>query len=379
MSTESPPLHDRIGAVERVAVDDERLLTIAVPADESVASVHERVEEDHAEASYIDTDDATSHERDALEHARRVLADYETTPDNGLVVFAGVVDDAATDWTFDALPDPVTESRYAWANEFDTSPLDAVVGPSNSVGLLVVDRGGAALGRLDDGRLDVLEEFDSDVMGKTRAGGQSAERFERERERQRDEFFDRVGETAERAFRDRTAAERATDGDGAVDGVEDEEGGVEGVLVGGTTGTVERFVEDGHLSSRLVDAMLGDPFAVEYANERGLERLAELGRDRIAAVERRGPRETLEDLFSAAADEDRVAYGREGVAEALTYDAVETLVLADSLRTEAFRALESQATDQGGEVVVVPADVEGGDRFREGFGGRAAFLRFPIE
>jgi peptide chain release factor subunit 1 len=379
MSTEDTPLHDRIRAVERVAADEERLLTIAVPADESLSSVHARVEEDHAEASYIDTDDATNRQTAALERARRVLSEYEETPDNGFVSYVGVVDGEPTDWTFDDLPDPVTESRYAWANAFDTAPLDALVGPSRTDGLVVVERGGAALGRLNDGRVEVVETFDSDVMGKTKAGGQSAERFERERARQRDAFFEEVHEAAEHAFLDRTTAERATDEVDAGDDADATEG-VDGLLVGGTTGTVERFVDD--LPSRLDERLLGDAFAVEYANERGLERLAELGADRVADVERRGPREALERLFEAAREDDgeeRVAYGREAVEEALTYEAVETLLLAESLRTEVYRALEERATEQGGEVLAVPTDVDGGERFVEGFDGRGALLRFPVE
>jgi len=320
MSADALPLHDRLHEVDRIAVDDERLLTIAVPADRSVATVHERVEEDHAEVSYIDTDGVSSHEVDALEHARRVLAEYDETPPNGLV----------------------------------------------------------------DGDVEVVEEFDSDVMGKTRAGGQSAERFERERERQRDEFFEAVAETAERAFLDRTTAERATEDVettvGSDAAASDGDGGVDGLLVGGTTGTVERFVDDDHLPSLLRDRMLGDPFAVEYANETGLGRLAELGADRIERVERRGPREALDDMFDAVAtDDDVVTYGRDAVDDALTYEAVETLLLAESLRPEVFRALERRASEQGGETVVVPTDIEDGQRFAEGFDGRAAFLRFPVE
>ena len=386
MTTRDTPLHDRVRAVERAAADGEFLLTVAVPADESVGAVHERIEEEHAEASYIDTDGTSSHERDALEHARRVLAEYDETPANGLVVYVGVVDGETTDWRFDDLPDPVTESRYEWDNEFDTSPLDAVVGPSRTDGLLVVERGGAALGRLDDGRVEVVDEFDSDVMGKTRAGGQSADRFERERDRQRDEFFEQVTETADRLFLDRTTGERAAeDADAAVEtagadaGDDDSDAGVDGLLVGGTTGTVERFVDD-HLSARLRERMLGDAIAVEYANERGLRRLAELGEERIEDVERRGPRDALDRLFEAAkTGDEEVAYGREAVDEALTYEAVETLLLSESLRTEAYRTLEARATEQGGEVLAVPTDVGGGEQFVEGFDGRGAFLRFPVE
>lgn len=385
MTTADAPLHDRIRKVERVSVDQDRLLTVAVPADESVGKYLERIEEADAEVSYIDTNDVSKHERDALERVRRTLAEYDETPENGLVTYAGVVDADVVDWTFDDLPDAVSESRVAWSNEFDTAPLDALVEPSETMGLLVVERDGAAFGRLEDGRVEVVETLEGDPIDRSRQSGESTERFERDEDPQLDAFFDEVGETAGRLFVDPTARERATEGGDVPDPDDEDRAGIDGLLVGGTTGTAERFVEGEFLPTQLSERLLDDPFAVEYANERGLERLAERGADSVEAVERRGPREALERLFEAARtddgddDEEPIAYGREGVEEALTYEAVETLLLAESLRTETYRALEEEAVEQGGEVVTVPTDVEDGERFVEGFDGRAAFLRFPVE
>ncbi|MFC5970508.1 Vms1/Ankzf1 family peptidyl-tRNA hydrolase [Halomarina salina] len=380
MTTEDTPLHDRIRAVESVSVDEDRLLTVAVPADESVGTYHERIEEADAEVSYIDTNDVSKHERDALERVRRTLAEYDETPENGLVTYAGVVDADLTDWTFDELPDPVRESRTAWGNEFDTEPLDALATPSQSVGLLVVERGGAAFGRLDDGRVEVVETIDRDGRGTSRQSGESTERFERDEDPNLEAFFDEVGETAGRLFVDPSAHERATEDAAAPDPNDEDRAGVDGLLVGGTTGTVERFVEGEFLPTHLADRLLDDAFAVEYANERGLERLADLGEERVGDVERRGPRDALDRLFEAAkTDDEEVVHGHEAVDEALTYDAVETLLLSESLETETYRTLEERATEQGGEVLTVPTDIEGGEQFVEGFDGRGAFLRFPVE
>lgn len=261
---------------------------------------------------YID-DESTGPERAALEAARGVLGQYGEVPESGLVVYAGVVDgeSGAVEYVFDDLPAPVPETVYERGNEFVTDPLESVVGTSAVYGLVVVERGGAALGRLEGEAVTSLAEFDSGVMGKTRAGGQSAERFARRREEQTEAFFDDVAAEAERLFL--------------------EEGEADGILLGGTAVTVDRFREGAYLPGELDDRVLGS-FSVEYAAEQGLRELARKARERRDEFERGPAEEALESFFEAlGADEPAVAYGAAEVDRALEYDAVETLLVAADL------------------------------------------------
>lgn len=375
----------------------------------------ERVEEDRAEAEYIDTEGEDAAYVEALERVRRVLQREESTPEQGLVVYAGVVDGEVVSHVFDDLPTPVSGFVYERDNEFDTGPLEAVAAAEGTYGLLVVERGGAALGLARGDDVTVVETIDSDVMGKTRAGGQSAQRFARERERQKEAFFESVADEAERAFLGEDDAASASEGaasagdtpasasDSPASTNADTESAsatadVDGLLLGGTSVTVDDFREGGHLDHRLEDLLVGDPVSVEYASEQGLRQLVETASDRVEDEQRRETREALDRFFeglhadvgsesgdagSESDDEsrsgDEVVYGREAVEEALTYDAVETLLVSADLPAGDVRELEERASNEGGDCVVVPADFDRGRQFREAFGGVAAILRFPVE
>ncbi|WP_276302029.1 Vms1/Ankzf1 family peptidyl-tRNA hydrolase [Halorussus lipolyticus] len=379
MDIEAYELRERVERVEDAEATENDLVTLAIPPDTPVGEALERVEEDRAEAEYIDEQGEDAAYLEALEALRRVLQHRDSTPDNGLVVYAGVVDGETVEYVFDDLPSPVSEFVYERDNEFDTDPLETCRTTSQTFGLLVVERGGAALGLSEGDDVEKIETFDSDVMGKTKAGGQSAQRFERDRERQKDEFFETVADEAKREF----LGDHGEESDGADEGID-------GLLVGGTEITVEDFRDGDHLDHRLEDALLGT-FAVEYATEQGLRQLAEKASDQIRDAERDEMREVLDRFFDALhvgsadgdsapdADETEVVYGREEVEEALSYDAVETVLVSADLPAETVREIRERADDEGGDCVVVSTDFARGEQFREGFDGVAAILRFAIE
>ncbi|RKD98238.1 Vms1/Ankzf1 family peptidyl-tRNA hydrolase [Halopiger aswanensis] len=359
MSMANYELHDRLDRLSSADADRDILVTLAVPPDESIGEARQPVETDYAEATQLDEQSFPEPLTDALETVRSELNDYEEVPENGLAIYAGAPDGDLVTAVFDDLPVAIDESIYEYANEFDLSPLEAVAEPDSTYGLLVVERGGAALGRLDDTGVEPIEIFDSDVPGKSSAGGQSAERFERDRERQKREFFDEVAERAVLEFC--------------------ESGPVDGVLLGGTTGTVEDFREEADLDHRLEDRLLGE-FAVEYASEQGLRQLAEKGQSAIDERDRRDARDALEEFFEAVRDDDAaVAYGTDEVDDALEYDAVDTLLLSTALEGQQLRAFGDRTMEQGGETVVVPDDFPDGSRFAEAFDGVGALLRFAID
>ncbi|WP_436925969.1 Vms1/Ankzf1 family peptidyl-tRNA hydrolase [Halosimplex amylolyticum] len=374
-------LADRIEELSAIDAGGDRLLTVAVPPDESVGAALERVEEAHADAEYLHPEETDEAARSTLEQARHLLHRYEETgtPENGLVLYVGTVDGETREWIFDDLPTPVPEAVHQLDRSFDTAPLERTTGDDRTYGLLVVERGGAVLGRLDGDAVAPVESIESEVMGKTRAGGQSAQRFARERERQKEEFFDEVAAETEWAF---LADAGATDGGAVGDATDDADTdalAVDGLLVGGTTVTVDDFLEGDHLDYRLEDAIVGGHYAVEYAGEQGLDQLVDRASDELDAAAERPAREALDDFFDALGADEPVVYGPEETAEALDYGAVETMLCSAALPAEAIREWEARTDEEGGETVVVPDGFDRGARFREAFGGVGALLRFPLE
>jgi peptide subunit release factor 1 (eRF1) len=144
-------LRERIETIGDLKGRGSDLLTLSVRPDQSLGTVLEEVEEDHAEIEYIE-EDTRQFRRDALENLRRILREYESTPDQGLIVYTGVVDDELIEYVFDDLPEPVGTAVYRAANDFSTEPLESIAGSAATYGLLVLERGRAVLGAVAGGR-----------------------------------------------------------------------------------------------------------------------------------------------------------------------------------------------------------------------------------
>lgn len=384
---DDPDFAARVAAVGDASAADECLISVAVPPDEAVADVRERVEKDRAEAALLG--EVADERLEALERARRRLAAFDATPEHGLAVYAGVLDGDLRDYVFADPPDPITDRVYARGTEFETDPLGVPGRDRGTWGLLVVERGEAAVGRYDGAAaagaeaVTVATTVEATLPGKTRVDGRSAAGGTE----QVADFFDEVAEAARRVFLAGGADPAlAGDADAEVPGDAGRETDVEGLLLGGTEATVERFREGEHLDPRLVDAVAGT-YVAAYASVQGLRRVVEAARaDGGPLAADAEAREALSAFLDELGDDgdgngsgERVVYGLKATDEALTYDAVETLLVSTDRPAGERRDLRERVREQGGECVVVPADFPDGERFAEGFDGVGALLRFPIE
>ena len=71
-------------------------------------------------------------------------------------------------------------------------------------------------------------------------------------------------------------------------------------------------------------------------------------------------------------------FNRDATDEALAYEAVETLLVSESLAAETLRPLDRRTVEQGGACTVVPTEIDAHRRLRDE-GGVEALLRFPID
>lgn len=366
-------LHDRIEAVSNAEADGKQLVSVAVPPEESLEATRRRVEEEHAEAEYLDVrEEVRKPLKRSLEETRRVLHEYDETPENGLAAYVGVVDTDLVTNVFDDLPAPVSEGTYEYGNEFDTDPLEPATERTDAHGLLVVARESATLGRYDGEAIERVDTVESDVPSKQTAAGGNEDRFHGRSQERTDEFYDEVGDAAARVFLDDAPSDAADD---ATPGVEFEG---ESLLVGGSEVTAEQFLEGDHLPEPLADAAVG-PFDAAYASEQGLRELVDAAEasGELGTTDARG---TLERFFEALEDDDEIAVGgREDVERALELDAVDTLVVADSLAEEETQSLADRVEAQGGECVVAPEGLDRTERLEAAFDGVGALLRFQIE
>ena len=133
------------------------------------------------------------------------LKQHKEIPEIGLAFFAGnhIDEDAEVEvLTVRELipPEPITTYLFVIDDHFRLEPLRKMLRDQKIVGVLALDAKQASFGLLKGERVELIDSISSGVPGKTRKGGQSQRRYERERNMELAYFFHRVAEHATLAF-----------------------------------------------------------------------------------------------------------------------------------------------------------------------------------
>jgi len=321
-------------------------ISLYIRPDKSIQSVRNRILQEISEAESIKSDDTRERVQSSLEKIDSALSGYEETPENGLVVFASP--DSVT--VLDSLPFDCPENRYHCGKNFLLDPIRIASDTGGTYGLIVVERGEASVGVLNSGRLESVTEMQSQVMGKTKAGGQSQTRFERVREKQKHEFFKSVQETAENIF---------------------SEYGTDGVVIGGTLNTAKEFGES--YTAHNWDVL--GKYSVDHGDKQGLSELSERAEKRLLEEDEASVREGVRNFLSGLRD-DSVSYGQPDVDRALQNGRVELLLLSNHIPAEELRSYTQKAEQYGTSVEIVPDTFENARMFKNISNGYGAILRW---
>ncbi len=291
------------------------LISIYVPDGYDINLIAQKVREEYSTAQNIKSKTTRKNVLGALEKISQFLKRYRTTPPGGLIIFCGNVSqqEGVSDIRLYAInpPEPVTVSLYRCLQEFVLDPLEEFLREKDVFGLLVLDRREATLGLLNGKRIEKLKKMTSGVPGKFRAGGQSARRFERLREAAAVEFFNRIGEAANKAFTQ----------------VPD----LKGILIGGPSPTKEDFVKGPYLSNEVKEKIV-DLFDVSYTDEDGLRELVNAASERLSDLSVMTEKRVVQEFLSEVVKEGRAAYGLDEIIKMLDMGAVEKLLISQALK-----------------------------------------------
>jgi len=162
---------------------------------------------------------------------------------------------------------------YRCDQTFVLDPLKNMLETDEVYGLLIIERNEASIGMLDGKHIKQLQHMTSGIPGKTRAGGQSAQRFARIRESAAKEFFKRVAEAIKKHFWDNKK--------------------LKGILVGGPIPTKDEFLAQGQLVTALKNKVIAVK-DIGGTGMHGLHELVEACQDVLAEQEvtkqKKGPR-----------------------------------------------------------------------------------------
>jgi peptide chain release factor subunit 1 len=253
---------------------------------------------------------------DAIVKVQQRLKLFKEPPENGLVIFCGAIpqngvgSERIETYVIEP-PEPIHIYLYRCDARFHTEHLQEMLREKETYGILLIDSSNATLATLQGRRMEIVREMYSGVPGKTRAGGQSARRYERLREMRLQEYFTRVGAHANETFLP----------------IED----LKGLIVGGPGPTKFDFEKGDYLNYMLKNKIL-DTIDTAYVEEQGVKEVVEKAPEVMRKVRYIEERKIMQQfLYEVGHDTGKITYGEGDVRRALETGAVAKLLLSEGL------------------------------------------------
>lgn len=338
------------------------LVSVYIPAGYDIIKIIQHLQQEQGTASNIKDAKTRKNVIDSLERMIRHLRIYKKNPPNGLAAFAGNASDHPSKiiievWSIEP-PEPLNFRLYRCDQTFMLDPLKEMMEHKETYGLIVLDRRDASIGLLKGMSIKEIADTASNVPGKSKAGGQSARRFERIRLEMKKEFFKRVGELANKTFLE----------------MKD----LKGILVGGPIPTKEEFLDGDYLNNELKKKIIAVQ-DLSYTGEFGLHELVDKSKEVLEKEEITKEKKVINEFLEMLRKEPgKVAYGKDEVYKAIEIGAVEKLLISENLPDEEIETLQEKGEKSGAQVHIISTETREGVQIRD-LGGYAAILRYALK
>jgi len=388
------------------------LISLYVPPGKQISDVVNMLRDEYGTASNIKSTTTRKNVQDAIVKVQQRLKLFREPPPTGLVIFCGAIpqngpgSERMETYVIEP-PEPIRVYLYRCDARFHTEYLQEMLREKETYGILLIDSSEATLATLQGRRLEIVRELTSGVPGKTRAGGQSARRYERLREMRLQEYFTRVGKHADEVFLP----------------IEN----LKGIIIAGPGPTKYDFEKGDFLNYMLKEKII-DTIDTAYVEEQGVKEVVDKAPEVMRKVRYIEEKRIVQQfLYEIGHDTGKVTYGEEDVRKALETGAVSKLLLSEGLdikrvtvkcsacgyqerhtvKEQAMTSFEQGLVDKpcpkcnapalsvadrvdliddfaklaeytNAEVEIISKETEEGQMLKNSFGGIAALLRFRL-
>ncbi len=337
------------------------LVSVYVPAGYDLNKITTHISEEQGTATNIKSKQTRDAVIASLEKIIQHLKLYDKTPVNGLAVFSGNISEREGQpdfkiWSVEP-PVPLNQRLYRCDKEFVLEPLEEMVQDKDSWGLVVMDRREANIALLKGKTIIPLVSTESMVPGKFRAGGQSAQRFAKNRELAARDFYKKIGDMMKDQFFE----------------LKD----LRGILVGGPGPTKYEFVDGNFITTELKNKIIGIR-DLSYTDEYGLKELLDKSQDVLAEEGVVLEKKLVSRFFNLlATSSGTVTYGKAQCMKAVEMGAVEVVLISESVDEKTVDEFLSVADKFGSNVEVISTETMEGNQLKD-LGGFAAILRYDM-
>ncbi len=292
------------------------LVSLYVPPGRQISEVVSMLKQEYGTASNIKSTTTRKNVQDAIVKVQQRLKLFKEVPENGLVIFCGAIPQNGPGSerieTYVILPpEPVQVYLYRCDSRFHTEYLQEFLKAKETYGIIVIDANATTYATLRGRRLEIMEKITSGVPGKFRAGGQSARRFERQREAKLLTYFKRIGEHADKIFVP----------------ISD----LKGLIIGGPGPTKYDFQKGSYLHYTLKDKIMAT-IDTAYVDEQGVEEVVERSPEVLRHIRYVEEKRIMQGfLYEIGHDTGLATYGENEVRQNLKSGIVKTLLLSEGL------------------------------------------------
>jgi len=359
MSAERHRLRRKVEQLKAYQGRHSSFTTLYIPPSKNLTDVISFVRTELAGAENIKSKTNRKNVSDNLTAILSELTKIGDIPENGLAFFFGIEEEGGTGNDIRELiipPTPISQFSYLCGREFVTEELENMTKPKSLIVIVLIEGGKVTVGYLRGKHMELVRDEDFFIIGKTRAGGQSAKRYMRLREEKMMEFFKFVGRLLNTLL---------------LDDLEN----VDAIVLGGNTIRAQEFLEKGDLDYRLREKVAETIIPVSIIDETGLyqamKEASRILRETEIYAERQTWDQFMEDLMKGL---NTVTYGKKEVMDALHEGRVDTIMVLEDL-SDQMDELYDEVTAYGSNLLVFSNQTESGAQLK-GFGGIAARLRW---
>src|SRR5881296_3496670 len=295
------------------------LISLYVPPNQRIHEVIANLREEAGTSENIKSRTTRQNVQDAIERTSQRLRLFKEPPPTGLVIFAGAIpqngqgSERMEIYTL-IPPEPITVGFYRCDSRFHTEPLQALIAEKDTYGILVIDGTEAVVATLKGRRVEIQKAFTSGMPGKSRAGGQSARRFERIREQVTNDYYVRVGQH----FNEIMLA------------IPD----LKGIIIGGPGPTKYVWSEGEYVQYMLKKKVLSI-IDTSYTSEAGVEEVVEKSNEILKGVRYNDEKQLVQKfLYELGHETGKAAFGEKKVQEYLEKGIVDMLLISEALEGE---------------------------------------------
>jgi peptide chain release factor subunit 1 len=294
------------------------LISLYIPPERQIHDVVANLREESGTASNIKSRTTRKNVEDAIAKVTQRVKLYKDPPPNGLAIFCGAIPQNGPGSEqmeiYEVEPlEPLNIYFYRCDNTFHVGPLLDMLKEKATYGILVIDTQEGALATLRGKQLEIVDEYQSGIAGKHRAGGQSARRFERLREMELNDYFKRIG----RHVNDQLLA------------VDD----LRGLIIGGPGPTKHDFKAGDYLNYMLKEKIL-TTVDTSYAGKSGIKEVVSRSSEVLRNVRFSKEKELVQRFLYEVGHETGLAvYGEKDIRKYLKSSIVDTLLLSEKLKS----------------------------------------------